>query len=90
MCFVSFWVIVQGSQMRRQPALSPATLRLSLNVTWETRIPTDTHSPTWKTNIPSNRCSPTCETEFLVICVPSPGKHISVVICVSLPGKHYP
>ena len=51
-------------KMRRQPVLSPATLRLLPNVTWETRIPTDMRSPTWKTNIPSNRCSPTCKTHI--------------------------
>ena len=51
-------------KMRRQPVLSPATLRLLPNVTWETHIPTDMRSPTWKTNIPSNRCSPTCKTHI--------------------------
>ena len=63
--------------MRRQPALSPATLRFLPPVTWETlistdmcsptletHIPSDMFPPTWETRIPSDMCSPTLETRI--------------------------
>ena len=44
-------------------------------------------SPNWETHIPGDMCSPTWEIRIssdisLVICVPLPGKHISLLIRV--------
>ena len=73
-------------KMRRQPVLSPATLRLLPNVTWETRIPICVLLPGKRISLVIG-VPPPAKHIFLVICVPSLEKHISLVICVPLPGK---
>ena len=52
--------------------------------TRKTHFSSDMRSSPWETHIPSDSdmCSSTWETYIPSVCVPPPGKHISLVICV--------